>query len=94
LHPSSFHPRLLSPIAEFPSLDPMAEKEIIPFGVDLNKLPPTEDSLPIVPVDQSVPLTIILLKQVVIVPPRRSYGQSYFAQVCQPTLPPLKIVYS
>jgi hypothetical protein len=59
----------------------MAGKEIIPFGVDLNKLPPREDSLAIVLVDQPLPLTIILLKQIVMVPPRRSYRQSYFAQV-------------
>jgi hypothetical protein len=52
----------------------MAGKEIIPFGVDLNKLPPREDIPP---------------KQVVAsVPPRRNHEQAYYAQVHQPTLSP------
>jgi hypothetical protein len=66
----------------------MARKEIIPFGVDLNKLPPREDSLAIVPVEEPLPLTIIPPKQVVTVPPKRSYEQAYYAQVHQSTLPP------
>jgi hypothetical protein len=65
----------------------MAGKEIIPFGVDLNKLPPREDSLAIVPVEEPFPLVVIPLKQVVAVPPR-SYEQAYYAQVHQPMLPP------
>jgi hypothetical protein len=78
-----------SPIAKFSSsLDPMAGKEIIPFRVDLNKLPPREDSLAIVPVEEPLPLAVIHLKQVVVVPPRRSYEQAYYAQVHQPMLPP------
>jgi hypothetical protein len=66
----------------------MVGKEIIPFGVDLNKLPPREDSLAIVPVEESLPRVVIPLKQVVAVPPRRSYEQAYYAQVCQSMLPP------
>jgi hypothetical protein len=66
----------------------MARKEIIPFGVDLNKLPPREDSLAIVPVEEPLPLTVIPPKQVVIVPPRRSYEQAYYSQVRQSMLPP------
>jgi hypothetical protein len=66
----------------------MAGKEIIPFGVNLNKLPPREDSLAIVLVEQPLPLAVIPPKQVAAVSPRRSYGQSYFAKVRQPTLPP------
>jgi hypothetical protein len=46
----------------------MAEKEIIPFGVDLNKLPPREDSLAIVPVEEPLPLVVIPPKQVATVP--------------------------
>jgi hypothetical protein len=65
----------------------MAEKEIIPFRVNLNKLPPREDSLAIVLVEEPLPLTIIPPKKVVAVSPR-SYKQAYYAQVCQPTLPP------
>jgi hypothetical protein len=66
----------------------MAKKEIIPFRVDLNKLPPREDSLATVPVEEPLPLPIIHLKQVAIVPLRRNYEQAFYAQVCQPTLPP------
>jgi hypothetical protein len=88
LPPSSFHPSLLSPIAELSSLDPMARKEIIPFGVDLNKLPPREDSLVIVLVEEPLPLAIIPPKQVATVSPRRSNEQAYYGQVRQPTLPP------
>jgi hypothetical protein len=66
----------------------MARKEIIPFGLDLNKLPPRKDSLAIVPVEEPLPLTVIPPNQVAVVPPRRSYEQAYYAQVRQPTLPP------
>ena len=66
----------------------MARKEIIPFGVDLNKRPTREDSLAIIPVEQPLPLAIIPLKQVTKVPPRRNYEQAYYAQVRQPALPP------
>jgi hypothetical protein len=65
----------------------MARKEIIPFGVDLNNLPPREDSLAIVLVEEPLPLTVIPPKKVVTVSPR-SYEQAYYAQVRQPTLPP------
>jgi hypothetical protein len=66
----------------------MAGKEIIPFGVDLNKLPPREDSLSIVPIEDPLPLAVIPPNQIVIVPPRRSYEQAYYARVCQPMFPP------
>jgi hypothetical protein len=56
----------------------MAGKETIPFGADLNKLPPREDSLAIVPVEEPLLLAIISPKQVVVVP-RRSYKQAYYA---------------
>ena len=66
----------------------MANKQIIPFGTDLNKLPPIEEPLAIVPVGEPLPLAIVPPKQLAPVPPKRSYGQSYFAQVCQPALTP------
>jgi hypothetical protein len=66
----------------------MSRKEIIAFGVDLNKLPPREDSLAIVLVEEPLPLTVIPLKQVATVLPRRTYEQAYYAKVCQTTLPP------
>jgi hypothetical protein len=66
----------------------MAKKEIIPFEVDLNKLPPREDSLAIVLVEEPLPLAVIPPKQVATVPRRRNYEQAYYAQVRQPTLPP------
>jgi hypothetical protein len=59
----------------------MAEKEIIPYGIDLNKLPRRKDSLTIIPVEEPLPLAVIPPKQVAVVPSRRSYGQSYFAHV-------------
>jgi hypothetical protein len=65
----------------------MAGREIVPFGVDLNKIPPKEDALAIVFVEEPLALAIIPPKEVVPVPPRRTYGQSYFAQARQPTLP-------
>jgi hypothetical protein len=64
----------------------MAKKKI-PFGVDLNKLPPREDSLAIVLVEEPLPLAVIPPKQVATVPLRRNYEQAYYAQVHQPMLP-------
>jgi hypothetical protein len=66
----------------------MTKKEIIPFGVNLNKLSPRKDFLVIVPVEEPLPLAVIPPKQVATVMPIRSYEQAYYAQVCQPTLPP------
>jgi hypothetical protein len=60
----------------------MANKQIIPFGIDLNQPPLVDDSLAIVPILEPTPLTVTPPK-----PRPRSYGQSYFAQVCQPMLP-------
>jgi hypothetical protein len=57
----------------------MAKKEITPFEVDLNKLPPREDSLAIVPIEEPLPLAIIPPKQVAMVLPRRSSKQAYYA---------------
>jgi hypothetical protein len=54
--------------------DPMAEKEIVVFGADFNKTPPKEDALAIVPVEEALPLTVIPLKEVVLVPPKNTYG--------------------
>jgi hypothetical protein len=87
-NPIPFKPPLLS-IAELSSLfqDSMAKREIVPFGVDLNKILPKEDALNIIPVEEPLPLAIIPPKEVVPMPPRRTYGQSYFAQAHQPTLP-------
>ena len=65
----------------------MADKQIIPFGTDLNKLPPIEEPLAIVPIGEPLPLAIVPPKHVTLVPPRRSYGQSYYAQICQLALP-------
>jgi hypothetical protein len=48
----------------------MVGKEIIPFGVDLNKVPPREDSLAIIPLEKPLPLVVIPPKQVAIVPLR------------------------
>jgi hypothetical protein len=62
----------------------MVRKEIIPFGVDLNKVPPWEDSLAIIPIEEHLPLVVIPPKQVATVPLRRNYEQSYYAQVHQP----------
>jgi hypothetical protein len=52
----------------------MARKEIVVFGADLNKTPSKEDALAIVPVEEALPLTIIPLKEVVSVPPKKTYG--------------------
>jgi hypothetical protein len=51
----------------------MTGREIVPFGVDLNKIPPKEDALAIIPVQVPLPLAIIPPKEVVPVPPRRTY---------------------
>jgi hypothetical protein len=67
--------------------DPMAEKEIIVFGVDFNKNPPKEDSLAIVPVEEALSFAIVHPKEVVPMPPKKTYGQSYYAQARQYTLP-------
>ena len=64
----------------------MADKQIIPFGTNLNKLPPVEEPLAIFPVGEPLPLAIFPPKQLAPVPPKRIYRQSYFAQVHQPTL--------
>jgi hypothetical protein len=62
----------------------MADKQIVPFGMDLNKPPLVNDSQAIIPILEPTPLTVVPPK-----PRQWSYGQSYFAQVCQSTLPPL-----
>jgi hypothetical protein len=51
--------------------------------MDLNQPSLVDDSQAIIPVLEPTPLAIIPPK-----PRQWSYGQSYFAQVCQPTLPP------
>jgi hypothetical protein len=57
--------------------------------MDLNKPPPIDDSLAIIPIlEQPLPLAIIPPNQIVLVPPQRTFGQSYFAQVRRPTIPP------
>ena len=66
----------------------MADKQIIPFGTDLNKLPPIEEPLAIVPIGEPLPLAIVPPKKLAPIPPKRSYGQSYFAQIRQPTFTP------
>jgi hypothetical protein len=47
----------------------MAGKEIIVYGVDLNKTPPKEDALAIVPIEEALPLAVIPPKEVVPMPP-------------------------
>jgi hypothetical protein len=86
-NPIPFKPPLLS-IVELSFLfqDPMAGREIVSFGVDLNKIPLKEDTLAIIPVEEPLHLAIISPKEVVPMPPRRTYGQSYFTQARQPTL--------
>ena len=68
----------------------MADKQIIPFGTNPRKPPPVDESLAIIPVGEHLPLAIVPPKHVALVPPRRSYEQSYYAQVHQPSLPPLQ----
>jgi hypothetical protein len=65
----------------------MVGKYIIVFGADFNKTPPEEDALAIIPVEEALPLTVIPLKEVVPMPPKKTYGQSYYAQVRQHMLP-------
>jgi hypothetical protein len=60
----------------------MADKQIVPFGVDLNKPPLVNDSQAIVPILEPTPLAVIPPN-----PRQWSYGQSYFAQVRQSMLP-------
>jgi hypothetical protein len=67
--------------------DPMAKKEIVVFGDDFNKNPPKEDALAIVPIEETFPLAIVHPKEVVSMPPKKTYGQSYYAQAHQHTLP-------
>jgi hypothetical protein len=67
----------------------MADKQTIPIGMDLNKPHPVNDSQAIVPVLEPTPLAVIPPN-----PRQRSYEQSYFAQVRQPTLlPPLERLF-
>jgi hypothetical protein len=74
-NPIPFKPPLISIVELSPLFqDPMAEREIVPFGVDLNKIPLKEDTLAIIPVEEPLPLAIIPPKDVVPVPPRRTYG--------------------
>jgi hypothetical protein len=54
----------------------MARKEIIVFGADFNKTLPKEDALDIVPIEEALPLTVIPPKEVVLVPPKKTYRQS------------------
>jgi hypothetical protein len=65
----------------------MTGKEIVVFRADLNKTPSKENTLAIVPVEEALPLTVIPPKEVVLVPPKKTYGQSYYAQAHQHTLP-------
>jgi hypothetical protein len=65
----------------------MAGKEIVVFGADFNKNPPKENTLAIVPVEEALPLVVVHPKEVVPMPPKKTYGQSYYAQACQHTLP-------
>ena len=48
----------------------MADKQIIPFGTNLNKLPHIEDPLAIVPIGEPLPLAIVPPKQLALVPPK------------------------
>jgi hypothetical protein len=61
----------------------MANKQNIPFGMDLKEPPPVNGSQAIVPILEPTPLAIIPPK-----PRQQSYGHSFFAQVREPTLPP------
>jgi hypothetical protein len=65
----------------------MARKEIVVFRVDLNKTPLKEDALAIVPIEEALPLTVIPPKEVVSMLPKKTYGQSYYAQACWHMLP-------
>jgi hypothetical protein len=52
----------------------MARKGIIVFRADFNKNPPKEDALAIVPIEEARPLVVIHPKEVVPVPPKKTYG--------------------
>jgi len=65
----------------------MADKQIIPFGTNPRKPPPTDEFLAIIPIGEPLPLAIVPPKHVALVPPRRSYEQSYYTQVHQLALP-------
>jgi hypothetical protein len=52
----------------------MAGKEIIVFGADFNKNPPKEDALAIIPVEEALPLAVVHPKEVVPMPPKKTYG--------------------
>jgi hypothetical protein len=54
--------------------DPMVEKEIVDFRADFNKNFPKEYALAIVPIEEALPLTIVHPKEVVPVPPKKTYG--------------------
>jgi hypothetical protein len=64
----------------------MAKKEIVVFGANFNKNPPKEDALAIVPVEEALTLAVSYPKEVVPVPPKKTYGQSYYTQAHQHTL--------
>jgi hypothetical protein len=64
----------------------MAENEIVVFRVDFNKNPLKEDALAIVPVEEALPIAVVHPKEVVSVPPKNTYGQSYYAKARQHTL--------
>jgi hypothetical protein len=52
----------------------MAGKEIVVYGVDLSKTPSKEDALAIVPIEEALPPTVIPPREVVPVPPKKTYG--------------------
>jgi hypothetical protein len=64
----------------------MAGKEIIVFGADFNKNPPKEDALAIIPVEEALPLAVVHPKEVVPMPPKKTYGS--------PTMPKLVSILS
>jgi hypothetical protein len=65
----------------------MARKEIVVFRVDIDKNPSKEDTQAIIPVEEALPLAIIHPKEIVPVPPKKTYGQSYYIQARQYMLP-------
>jgi hypothetical protein len=65
----------------------MTKKEIIVFRVDFNKNPPKEDSLVIVPVEEARSFAVVHPKEVVPMPPKKTYRQSYYTQARQYMLP-------
>jgi hypothetical protein len=56
----------------------MARKKIIVYGADFNKTLPKDNALAIVPIEEALPITVIPPKEVVPVPPKKTYGQSYY----------------